>query len=60
MSLVEIEEAAAKLPPADLARLLEDLRDLEIARTALAEIEAGKDQPVSWEHLKTELDALHG
>lgn len=60
MSLVEIEEAAAKLPPGDLARLLEDLHDLEIARTALAEIEAGGDKPVRWEDLKAELDAIHG
>lgn len=57
-TVVEIEEAAAKLPSADFERLLEDLRDLQIARDALAEIEAG-EKPVAWERLKSELDALH-
>ncbi len=58
-TVAEIEEAASKLPPADFEQLMEDLRDLEIARAALAEIKAG-DKPVPWEHLKKELDALHG
>lgn len=44
MSMVaEIEEAASKLPPADFERLMEDLCDMQIARDALAEIEAGKN-----------------
>ena len=58
-SLTEIEEAAASLPPGDFARLLEDLRDLEIARSALAEADAA-EKPVPWEQLKAELDAIHG
>lgn len=58
-SVAEIEEAAASLPPDEFARLLEDLRDLEIARAALARVEAG-EKPVPWEQLKPELDALHG
>lgn len=58
-TVAEIEEAVSKLPPDDFERLMEDLRDLQIARTALAEIEAG-EKPVLWENLKSELDALHG
>lgn len=51
-TVTEIEEAAAKLAPADLARLLEDLRDLQIARTALAEIASGEETTVSLDELE--------
>lgn len=54
-SVAEIEEAAAKLPPEDFARLLEDLRDLEIARTALAEIEKEKIGSLTLDELETRL-----
>jgi hypothetical protein len=45
----------------DLAELeaREDAEDLAAAREALADIAAG-EQPVPWEQLKAELDALHG
>ncbi|MBE2179437.1 MAG: hypothetical protein IAE97_03105 [Chthoniobacterales bacterium] len=56
-TVTEIEEAAAKLPPADLARLLEDLRDLQIARTALAEVVSGEETTVSLDRLESELNA---
>jgi predicted DNA-binding protein len=59
MSTVEICEEAAKLPPDDLERLVEDLIDLKLAREALARIDAG-DEPIPWEKLKLELDELHG
>jgi hypothetical protein len=44
----------------DLAELeaREDAEDLAAAREALADIAAG-EQPVPWEQLKAELDALH-
>ena len=58
-TVLEIEEAASKLPLADLSQLLEDLQDLATARAALAEIKTGEN-PVSWQNLKQELDALHG
>ena len=58
-TISEIEEAASKLPLADLSQLLEDLQDLATARAALSEIEAG-DKPVPWQDLKHELDAIHG
>lgn len=45
-TVTEIEEAAAKLPAADLARLLEDLRDLQMARTTLAEMDAAGESTV--------------
>lgn len=45
-TVTEIEEAAAKLAPADLARLLEDLRDLQMARVTLAEMDASGELPV--------------
>jgi hypothetical protein len=54
-SVAEIEEAAASLPPKEFARLLEDLRDLEIARTALAEIDRGNDMPISLDELEVGL-----
>ena len=59
-TVLEIEEAASKLPLADLSRLLEDLQDLAAARAALSEIEEGGDKPVPWSKLRQELDALHG
>jgi len=58
-TVLEIEEAASKLPLADLSQLLEDLQDLATARAALSEIKTG-ERPVSWQNLKQELDALHG
>lgn len=58
-TVLEIEEAASKLPLADLSQLLEDLQDLATARAALSEIQTG-ESPVSWQNLKQELDALHG
>jgi hypothetical protein len=58
-TVLEIEEAASKLPLAELSQLLEDLQDLATARAALSEIEAG-DNPIPWPKLKQELDALHG
>ncbi len=57
-TVLEIEEAASKLPLADLSQLLEDLQDLATARAALSEIKTG-DKPVPWTKLKHELDALH-
>lgn len=58
-TVLEIEEAASKLPLADLSQLLEDLQDLATARAALSEIQTD-ESPVSWQNLKQELDALHG
>lgn len=58
-TVLEIEEAASKLPLADLSQLLEDLQDLATARGAISEIKTG-ESPVSWQNLKQELDALHG
>ena len=45
----------------DLAELevREEAEDLAAAREALAEIAAG-EEPVPWEKVKAELDALHG
>jgi hypothetical protein len=57
-TVLEIEEAASKLPLAELSQLLEDLQDLATARAALLEIESG-DPPVPWPKLMHELDALH-
>jgi len=45
-TVTEIEEAAAKLPPADFARLLEDLRDLQMARATLAEMDAAGESAI--------------
>lgn len=59
-TVVEIEEAVSKLPPEDFERLMEDLRDLQMARNALAEIEAGREETIPWNILKAELDAIHG
>ena len=57
------EERAARVISLieDLAELeaREDAEDLAAAREALADIAAG-EQPVPWEQLKAELDALHG
>lgn len=59
-TVVEIEEAVSQLPPEDFERLMEDLRDLQMARNALSEIKAGNEEPVPWNTLKAELDALQG
>ncbi len=53
-TVAEIEEAVAKLPPDDFARLMEDLRDLAAARAALAEIEAG-EKPAPLEEVAARL-----
>jgi len=57
---MEIEEAAAQLPPPDFVRLLEDLHDLATARIALGELVEDPAAAVAWDQLKSELDALHG
>jgi len=54
-TVAEIEEAASKLPPDDFERLMEDLRDLEIARAALAEIETGRQGTLSLDALEARL-----
>ncbi|MEI6073446.1 MAG: hypothetical protein WCS31_16790 [Verrucomicrobiae bacterium] len=38
-TVAEIEDAVEKLQMEDFAKLMEDLRDLELARAALEEIE---------------------
>ena len=57
------EERAARVVSLieDLADLeaREDAEDLAAAREALARIAAG-EQPVPWEEVKAELDAIHG
>ena len=58
-SVAEISEAISQLPPEDFTLLPEDLRDLEIARAALAELEAG-EKSKAWSAVKAKLDALHG
>jgi PHD/YefM family antitoxin component YafN of YafNO toxin-antitoxin module len=42
-TVAEIEEAVSALPAGDFERLMEDLRDLQLARERLAEIEAGAE-----------------
>jgi hypothetical protein len=54
-AVTEIEEAAAKLPPADFARLVEDLRDLQMARATLAEMEASGETPAPLEEVVARL-----
>lgn len=59
-TVAEIEEAIARLPAGDFAQLLEDLRDIEAARSALSEASVTGETPKEWSHLRAELDALHG
>jgi hypothetical protein len=59
-TLMEIEEAAARLPSPDFLRLLEDLYDLATARVAMGELAENPSATVAWDELKRELDALHG
>jgi hypothetical protein len=59
-SLMEIEQAAAQLPSPDFVQLLEDLHDLATARVALGELQEDPTATISWQKLRTELDALHG
>jgi len=54
-AVTEIEEAAAKLRPADFARLVEDLRDLQMARATLAEMEASGETPALLEEVVARL-----
>jgi PHD/YefM family antitoxin component YafN of YafNO toxin-antitoxin module len=42
-TVAEIEEAVSALPADDFERLMGDLRDLQLARERLAEIEAGAE-----------------
>ncbi len=55
MSVAEIEEAAAKLLPDDFERLVDDLRDLQIARATLTEIEAGREETMTLDELESRL-----
>ena len=72
--MIAVSDALAKMQTlseertARVVSLIEDLADLEArenaedlaaAKEALADIAAG-EQPVLWETLKAELDALHG
>ena len=59
-TVAEIEEAIARLPADDFVQLLEDLRDIEAAHTALAEASATGQPSKEWKQLRAELDALHG
>lgn len=59
-TVAEIEEAIARLPSEDFSRLIEDLRDIESAREALAEASSVRELPRKWSEVRQELDALHG
>ncbi len=59
-TVAEIEEAIARLPSEDFSRLIEDLRDIESAREALAEASSGSESPRKWREVREELDDLHG
>ena len=54
-TVAEIEEAASKLSPKEFARLMEDLRDLQEGRAALAELQAGKEETISLDELESRL-----
>ena len=58
-TVVEIEEAIARLPSEGFARLLEDLRDIETARPCLTEASKAGEQPATRNQLRQELDDLH-
>jgi len=58
-TVAEIEEAIVRLPAEEFAQLLEDLRDIEVARAAIAEASEAGEPPKQWIPLRSELDALH-
>jgi hypothetical protein len=59
-TVAEIEEAISRLPAEEFAQILEDLRDIEAARSALSEASDAGQSPKEWSRLRAELDALHG